>query len=123
MRQHLVLRRRTLQRWMIKMYNMRLLFLTFHPDKTKKMLRFLFRAILLRNLRRVASVGGQALTYFGILLVGIALPRTRSALYGSKGIAGHQEFTTSEDVPDASKLCKAVVLEMPAEPKIGPHSL
>jgi hypothetical protein len=42
---------------------------------------------------------------------------------GSKGIAGHQEFTTSEDVPDASTLCKAVVLEMPAEPKTGPHSL
>ena len=42
---------------------------------------------------------------------------------GSKDLTGPQEFTTSEDVPNTSKLCKAVVLEMPAEPIPGPHSV
>ena len=42
---------------------------------------------------------------------------------GSKDLTGRQEFTTSEDVPNISKMCKAVVLEMPAEPMTGPHSL
>jgi hypothetical protein len=42
---------------------------------------------------------------------------------GSKDLSGHQEFATSEDVPDASKMCQAVVLEMPSEPKPGPHSI
>ena len=42
---------------------------------------------------------------------------------GSKDLTGPQEFTISEDVPAISKMCKAVVLEMPAEPIPGPHSV
>jgi hypothetical protein len=42
---------------------------------------------------------------------------------GSKDQSGPQEFATSEDVPAASTMCQAVVLEMPSEPKPGPRSL
>jgi hypothetical protein len=108
LRRYLVFKRWTLLKWMIRTYNTHLLFLTFHLDKTKKMLRFLFRAILLQNLRRVASVGRQALTCYDMRV--------------AKDISGHQEFATSEDVPDASKMRTAVVLEMPAKPKTSPHS-
>jgi hypothetical protein len=65
----------------------------------------------------------QALIYFRHMTRWNRVTTAQLRTIGSKDLTGPQEFTTSEDVPNDSKMCKTVVLEMPAEPIPGPHSV
>jgi hypothetical protein len=56
-------RRRLLQDSTTKMYNTRLLFLTFHLEMIETKLRFLSQETNLRNQRKVASGEGRALIF------------------------------------------------------------